>query len=126
MARGDEALVPQGPHDLQTVLGHDALGVGLVMRIAHRHGAGAIAAQVGHDERGVAGQLRRDSVPASVRLRIAVQQEQRRPRAPDAQEYLGAAVRGYAVLGEAGEQIGDRIHDPLRSRAMARQPMSVR
>ena len=71
------------------------------------------------------GELGRDLVPGDVRLRIAVQQQQRRTGAAGAQEDLGAG-RLDAPLGEAGKQIGDDVHERAFSRAMARQPMSVR
>ena len=96
-----------------------------MLGIAGGRGAGAIAAQVGDHQRAVAGQLGRDLVPADVRLRIAVQQEQRRAGAAGAQEDLGAR-RLDAPLGEAGKQVGNDVHVRAFSRAIARQPMSLR
>ena len=98
--------MPKCAHDGQAILGHGALGVGLVLGIARRRGAGAVAAQVGEHQRDVARKLGRDLVPAHVGLRVAVQQQQRRTGAAGAHEDLGA-VRLDAMLGEAGKEVGD-------------------
>ena len=73
----------------------------------------------------MARKLGRNLVPAHVGLRIAVQQQQRGAGSARAHEDLGA-VGLDAVLGEAGEEVGDDVHWPPLSRATARQPMSVR
>jgi hypothetical protein len=112
-------------HDLQAVLRHGALAIGHVLGIAGGHGARAIAARVGDHQRAVPRELGRDLVPGDVRHRVAVQQQQRRSGAAGAQENLGPS-RLDASLGEARKQVGDDIHGRAFSRAMARQPMSLR
>ena len=73
-------------HRLDHGLGHRALAVGHVLRVAVGHVGPAIARQVGDDQRELVGQLRRDAVPHHMRLGEAVQQQQRRPLAADAGE----------------------------------------
>jgi len=66
-------------HHRNLVAGHDALGIRHVLLIARRLAAIAIAAQVRQHHCEVPGQLRSNFVPTHVSLRIAVQQQQRRP-----------------------------------------------
>jgi hypothetical protein len=73
----------------------------------------------------VACKLGRNLVPDNMGLRIAVQQHERGTSPAGAYENLGA-VRLDAVLGEAGEEVGDDVHGAPFSRATALQPMSVR
>ena len=59
--------------------GHRALGVARVVGLPGGTVAVAIAAQVGRDDGEAARQGGRHTVPAGARLRVAVQQQQRRP-----------------------------------------------
>ena len=123
-----EPLVAERAHHGEAVLGHRALGVDRVLGVAARRGAGAVAAQVGDDQGELARQLGRHLVPADVGLRVAVQQEQRRARAAGAQEDRAAGGVDAPCL-ETGKEIGQRTHafrSVGRSRANARQPMSLR
>ena len=86
---------------------HGALRIGL-MCSAHAasvpvHGCRRSRADPGSRAE-VPGQLRRDLVPAGMRLRIAVQQQQRRARAADPREDLGA-VGPDAARRKAREEI---------------------
>ena len=67
-------------------------------------GALAVAAQVGGDDGARGGQRRRDAVPDRVRLRMAVQQQQRRPRAADDARDLDAVADVDAARLEAGKE----------------------
>ena len=75
-----------------------------MLGVGRGHGALAVAAQVRDDQRELACQLRRDLVPADVRLRITVQQQQRRTRAADAREDLGT-LGLETPLGETRKQL---------------------
>ncbi|MEY9460959.1 hypothetical protein ABH973_001372 [Bradyrhizobium ottawaense] len=81
-----EVHVTEPLHHLHHRLGHRALAVGDVQRIALGHVGPAIARQIGDDQREVLGQLRRDLVPHHMGLGEAVQEQQRRPAAADAGE----------------------------------------
>ena len=83
-------------------------------------------AQIRNDEGAMPGQLRRYLVPCDVSLGIPVQQQQRRTHPPCAQVDLHARGDLDAPLGEAGEQVGQRIHAFCSSRSSALQPMSER
>ena len=74
---------PQSFHHLHLILCHGALGVGEVRRVGGGLAAVTVTAQVAGDDGETLRQPRRDPVPHDVRLRIAVQQQQRRPRAAD-------------------------------------------
>jgi hypothetical protein len=79
-----EAIEPERLHHRDAVARHRALGVRLVVLGRHRLGRPAVAAQVGDDDRAVLGQRGRRGVPHRARLRIAVQEQQRRAAAGDA------------------------------------------
>ena len=81
VSRDREALEAERPHDGEVVAGPRALRVRLVVCGRRRLRAVAVAAQIGGYDREIAGQLRRDRVPHDVRLRMPVQEQQRRPRA---------------------------------------------
>ncbi len=68
-------------HYRHHVLRHGALGVRRMVRSGRRAATTAIAAQVGTDYGEAAGEQRRDVAPHQVRLREAVQQQDRRARA---------------------------------------------
>ena len=72
--------MPQPLHHLHHVLGHLALGVGSVVRGRLGLVRAAVAAQIGAHDSEALRQPRRHRVPHGVRLRVAVQQQQRRPR----------------------------------------------
>jgi hypothetical protein len=57
-----------------------------MLGVGFRHRRPAVAGQVGDHQREMRGQLRRHAMPHHVALRMAVQQEQRRPAAADARE----------------------------------------
>ena len=123
---GDEELpMAEDLHDRQAVRRHGSFAIGGMFRVTCRRGTRAIAAQISQHEREVCGRLRRNFVPADMRLRIAVQQHERGTSPASTHENLGA-FRLDAVLGEAGEEVGDDVHGAPFSRATALQPMSVR
>ncbi|EWS52517.1 hypothetical protein X551_04696 [Methylibium sp. T29] len=106
VAGHEEALVAQRAHHAHHVGRHRALAVvGVVVR-AGRLGRAAVAAQVGHHQPVAVGQPLRRAMPDRVRLRVAVQQQQRRPvgRAADAGEQRHAVDVERAAL-EAFEPV---------------------
>ena len=86
-----EAREAQPLHHGHHVLRHGALGIGRMVGVDGRAAAAAVAAQIGAHDRELAGEQRRDVAPHQVRLREAVQQEQRRPEARGAHEDGGIA-----------------------------------
>ena len=80
-----EAFVAEAGHQLRHVLGHPGLGVGRVVRRGAGLVAAAVAAEVRADHREAARERGGDGVPHRVALRVAVQQEQRRPGAAEAE-----------------------------------------
>ncbi|MGY4433584.1 hypothetical protein ACVWWO_006061 [Bradyrhizobium sp. F1.13.1] len=104
-----EVHVAEALHRLDHGLGHRALAVGDVQRIALGHVGPAIAGQIGDDQREPVGQLRRDAVPHHVGLGEAVQQQQRRSLAADAGEDAAeGSVDPFG--GEAGIEVGEIGH----------------
>ena len=98
-----KALVAQLGHDFHHVLRHGALGIIRMVGQAFGFGRAAVTAQIRTDHGVILGKLRRDLVPASHGLRIAVQQQH------------GLALTGvngidhgrtgtYALVGEAGKK----------------------
>jgi hypothetical protein len=81
-----EALVPEHSHGLHLVGGKRAFGVRGVIGGRRRPERRAVPGQVGGDDREPVGQSRRGGVPHEVRLRVAVQEQQRRSSAADARE----------------------------------------
>ena len=106
-----EALVAERAHQRDQVGGHRPLAVLRVVERGRRcrRGLGrvAVAAQVGDDEAEVGRQRARDAPPHRVRLRIAVQQQQRR---------LGRIAAG------ASEQLDLADPDAGRSRIRRTRP----
>lgn len=98
-----EPVETEVPHQRNLVGGHGPLGV---LRIALRRCglvAVAVTAQISQHNRVVVGQLRGDAVPDQVRLRIAVQQEQRRTVTRDGA--VDAHLAGVdVVVGKAFRQ----------------------
>ena len=88
MAHQGKAVVPERPHDLDLIAGHNPLGIGQVVAAALPLAAIAIVPEVGGDHREPLGQARRDLAPSHVGVWMAVKQEQRRTiargRGPDA------------------------------------------
>jgi hypothetical protein len=101
--RDGEAPVAEMRHQLREVPRHLALGVGRVVRRRRRLERAAVAAQVGAVDGVRLRQRRRDPVPHRVRLRVAVQQQQRRAfaAAPQAQHAAGDLD---ALERESGEE----------------------
>src|SRR5438128_7235993 len=64
-------------HYLDLILRHHALGISLVFRVTRRFSAVAKPAQIGTNDSELLSQLWRNQMPADMRLRIAVQQENR-------------------------------------------------
>jgi len=85
VAGDEEALVPEARHELDHVARHRALRVGAVLRGGRRLERPAIAAQVRADDAVAARERRCDLVPHRVRLRVAVQEKERRALAAAAQ-----------------------------------------
>ena len=100
VAHDGEALVAERGHQLDELRGHLALRVALAVRPAGGRARGPVAAQVGRHDRVVAGEPRGDAVPAGVRLREAVQEQDGRAGAARGDVILGLAHR-VAGLGEA-------------------------
>ena len=76
-----ETLMPERTHDAHHVERHFALAVVAVIRRPLGLARIAITAKVGTHHRVPARQFGRDAVPHRMRLRVAVQHEQRRPLA---------------------------------------------
>ncbi|WP_352729079.1 hypothetical protein [Mesorhizobium sp. M0276] len=69
-----------------------------MIRSRRRTGTAAIAAQIGADDAEPAGQRGRNVAPHQMRLRKAVQQQQRRPAAGTQREYDGVAGVDFRTL----------------------------
>ena len=101
-----EALVAEALHHFEHVLGHDAEAVIDEVRAGVGQRGVAVAAQIGEHHVIVLREPRRDGVPQHVIVRIAVQQQHRRPGAAMTHaddRALGADVE----MLEAREQRGD-------------------
>ena len=109
---------------------HGLLGVGRVIGRGGRLERTAVAAQVGTDHGEALGQLRRHGVPHGVRLRVAVQEQQRRTGAAAAQP--DRAVLGADVLErEAGKEHGPdcgsgRAPESIRRSHLRGRPLRIR
>ena len=128
-----EAHVAERFHHLDHRIRHGALGVGRVLGVGSRRIRPAVAGQVRDDQAEALRQRRRHAMPHHVGLRIAVQQQQRRPSPPVRAKMR--AGRGVDPLrGKAGIEVGEIVgHVSARvpdyeafSRSTARQPMSRR
>ena len=109
MAGEAKADMTDGLHHLDHGLGHRALGVGRILGISLRRVRPAVAGQVRDDEAVVLRQRRRHAMPHHIRLRIAVQQQQRRPLPAGAREdAAGGCADPFG--GEAGIEIGEIGH----------------
>ena len=87
-------------HDRDHVARHLDLGIGGVVRAGCGLERPAIAAQIRADDGEPPGQLRCDQVPHRMGLRVAMQQQQRRPGAAMTQAH-GAARRRHFSQVEA-------------------------
>ena len=73
-----KALEAERAHHLDLILRHRALRVVRVVLAVRRLAAVAVAAQIGHHHGKALGEARRNLVPLDMRLRVAVDEEQRR------------------------------------------------
>ena len=103
VAADQEAAMTEMLHHLDEVARHLLLGVGRVVGRGLGLERAAVAAQVGADHREALRHLRCHGVPHGVRLRVAVQQQQRRSGAAAAQAHL-AAGDCHVLEREAGEE----------------------
>jgi hypothetical protein len=92
-------------HHFDHVERHRALRVVRVIRRVGRLAAVAVAAEVRHDDRVVFGEVGRDFVPRHVRLRRAVNQEQRRTIAAADDVDVGAGCLDAFVLEARREEM---------------------
>ena len=111
MADQPEALVAQRAHQRDHVGRHRALAVVGVVGEPGRFRRIAVAAQVGHHEEETVGQPPRDAVPQHVRLRKAVQQQQR--RAVPVATGAGEDARLAGVVGQRVEAFEELGHGSL-------------
>ncbi|EDT37404.1 hypothetical protein BamMEX5DRAFT_6816 [Burkholderia ambifaria MEX-5] len=88
-----ELLEAEMPHHGDLVGRHRAFRIRRMPRVARRPARRAVAAQVGRDHREVIRQRRGDAMPDHVGLRMAVQQQKRRPRASLDTEDVGVLHR---------------------------------
>src|SRR4029077_5534071 len=111
MAHDDETFVAEGPHQPGHDRGDVAFGIGVVGRIGLQEPAVAIAGQIGNDEAEFAAEFRRQAVPASMGLRIAMKQQQWRTFAAKPAIKLNPRAHDAALL-ESGKQIahGSRLY----------------
>ena len=125
-----EPVVPQPRHQGHHVQRHHALGVVPVPRAARGLAATAVPAQVGHDDGEVGRQRRGYPVPHHHRLRIPVQQEQRRPGAgpagvdPDTVEVDRAVVEAIEQVSHDRRSLGVTLFPPDRN--LGSQPSARR
>ena len=113
-----EAREAQRAHQLDLVRRHRALRVVDVAGAAVGLRRIAVAAQVAADDGEALGEARRDPVPHRVRLRIAVQQQERRAAAADDAVDLRAGGRDLAASGipeTARRRPRSPAHDDHRS-----------
>ena len=80
-----KTLEAEMPHNGNLVTRHGPFRIGLVIRGRRWLGASAVTTQVGRHDSEVFRQPRRHPVPDDMRLRIAVEEQQRRTGAADAQ-----------------------------------------
>jgi hypothetical protein len=84
-----EARKSKPLHHGHHVLRHRSLSIRRMAWVGGRATAAPVAAKIGADDSKVAGEQRRDAAPHQVRLREAVQQEDRRPGPAVAHEDAG-------------------------------------
>ena len=126
MAGETEAGKAERFHRLHHRGGHGALGIGRVVVLRLRHRRPAVAGQVGDHEREMRSERRRHAVPHDIALRMAVQEQERRPAAADAGENLSDR-RVDPVRGVAGIKVGEVGHyDPQSMPAKAATPAQCR
>src|SRR5688572_12236192 len=83
VSREGEAIEAEMTHHFDLVLRHRALGIAGVTVAVGRLAAVAVAAQIRRYDSELFGELRRDVPPLDMRLRPALQQQQRRSAAAD-------------------------------------------
>ena len=123
MAHHGEPVVPEALHQGNEVLCHGALGIGLVLGVIFGAGGIAITPQVRHHAGEALHQRGRNLVPHGMRLRKAMDQQQRRAGAADARENLDAGA-GVPVFLRAWEERahGARLHPPGPSAKFSDRP----
>lgn len=90
VARDREPLEAERRHHRHLIARHGAFGIGRVIGgLGAVEAAFAIAAQIGANHGEFSGEMRRDLVPARMRLGIAVEQQQRRAGAADFEQDFG-------------------------------------
>jgi hypothetical protein len=112
VAGDGEVLMPQRHHRLHLVERHCALGVGGMVTRRSGPQRVPIAAQIGGDDGEVLRQQRGGRTPHEMRLRVAVEQQERRTRAADHGADGAALARQVAGL-EAFEHVENRIGGEL-------------
>jgi hypothetical protein len=102
-----EPLVTEQRHGLQEVVGEGAFGVRCVVGRGRGSEGGPVSGEVGRDDGEPLTEQVGGGVPHEMRLRIAVQQQDRGAAAPDAGKY-GPPLGRQMVLGEALEHVRSR------------------
>ena len=113
-----ESVEAQLPHQGNAVAGHGALAVGLVGGDGRGFGAVPVPTQVRGDDREPGRQVTGDRSPHQVRLRVPVQQEQRRTGAAGThpQRHLPHVDLREVESVEAARRLGGagrRVHGEL-------------
>ena len=133
VAGQEEAVMAERGHHLHLIASHGAERVVDVLRATvGRADAVAIAAEVGRDHVVSTGEGAGDLVPADVRLRVAVQQQERRPLAAMAEEDLravGANPPGFEAREQAAvgrELVASAEVDAAWRRSASRASLSAR
>src|SRR5688572_5907929 len=81
-----KALMTERTHHVEHLMRDGALGIVAAIVVRRRAAAFAITGEIGENDSEALRQSRRDTRPANMGLREAVEQQQRRPRARDADE----------------------------------------
>src|SRR5512145_1998671 len=104
VAEHAEALEAEMPHDLDLIERHRALGVEVVLAVAHDLAAVAVTAQIRRDDGVVARELACDRSPRDAALGRAVQEQHGRAAAADDGVNDGAA-RPNLLRAKAREEL---------------------
>jgi hypothetical protein len=112
VADDGEALVPEGTHDFDLIERHRPLGIVGVVLAVWRFTAVAVATQISHDDGEALRECWRDLVPLDVRLRIAVDQQERRSTA--AYQRMNHRAGGLDAAGRKAGKEPRRLRVHLR------------